>query len=66
MKNVLESVKTTVIGFLLFLIAIWTKNDFINMQPYVMLALIVLGIVLLFAKDQIPNIIIKAVNKFLN
>lgn len=57
--NVFENIKTTIIG--LFFIAV---AFYFEWQNWVMFAFVGIGILLLFAKDEIPSVIRKITTKF--
>jgi phage shock protein PspC (stress-responsive transcriptional regulator) len=61
MKNLFTEIKTTVVGLGLIGLAFYFDFD-----TTMTILLIVIGIVLLFAKDQIPVILKKVMHKFLN
>lgn len=57
--NVFEHIKTTLIGFAFLFMAFYFDWD-----NWVMFSFIGIGILLLFAKDQIPGVIRKITTKF--
>lgn len=59
MGNIFESIKTTVIGLVFLFIALFYEWDM-----WVMFSFIGIGILLLFAKDEIPSVIRKITDKF--
>ena len=57
--NIFESIKTTIIGLLFLFISFYFE-----WSNWVMFSLIGIGILLLFAKDEIPLVIRKVTDKF--
>lgn len=59
MKNIFNEIKSTIVGLILI-----GSSLYFELETLVRLVLLGLGIVLLFAKDQLPGIIKNVVNKF--
>jgi len=59
MDNIFENIKTTVVGVLFLFVAFYFEWDL-----WVMFSFIGIGILLLFAKDEIPSVIRKVTDKF--
>lgn len=57
--RVFEHIKTTIIGLLFVFVAFYFE-----WENWVMFSFIGIGILLLFAKDQIPEVIKKVTDKF--
>ena len=57
--NVFENIKTTIIGLFFIVVAFYFE-----WQNWVMFAFVGIGILLLFAKDEIPTVIRKVTDKF--
>lgn len=59
--KIFENIKTTIVG--LFFIAV---AFYFEWQNWVMFAFVGIGILLLFAKDELPLVIRKITDKFFN
>lgn len=58
--NILENIKTTIIGLLFLFISI-----FYEWENWVMFTFVAIGILLLFAKDKVPAVIQGLIDKYL-